>query len=125
MYLLEKKITKFSTAYGVTIDNSKDLFSVPVLDMLTYLSLLCYKNGTIGANLAEGSFYIKNSGEHFFSPVSLWETRQRSHTTLFEAFKLVFKTNRKIEDDGYHMKFSVSSTKDLINVVPFRLGNRE
>jgi len=43
--------------------------------------------------------------------------RQRSHTTLFEAFKLVFKMNHKIEDDGKYMKFSVSS--DLINVVTF------
>lgn len=39
--------------------------------------------------------------------------------TLFEAFQLVFKTNRKIENDGKHMKFSVSSTKDLKNVVKF------
>ena len=72
-----------------------------------------------GFTIAEGSFYIKSSGEHFFSPVSRRETRQRSHPTLFEAFKLVFKTNRKIEDDGKHTKFSVSSTKDLINVVTF------
>jgi len=38
---------------------------------------------------------------------------------LFEAFKLVFKTNRKIENDGkYWPKFSVSSSKDL-GVVAF------
>lgn len=110
MYLLENNITKFSSI--PTLDSIKDLFSLPQ-SSIGYVNLPFFNNWIVGFTIAEGSFYIKNSGEHFFS------LRQRSHSTLFEAFKLVFKTNRKIEDDGKHMKFSVSSTKDLLNVVSF------
>lgn len=110
MHLLENNITKFSSI--PSIDNIKDLFTLPE-SSIGYVNLPFFYNWIVGFTIAEGSFYIKNSGEHFFS------LRQRSHPTLFEAFKLVFKTNRKIEDDGKHMKFSVSSTKDLLNVVSF------
>lgn len=61
--------------------------------------------------MSEGSFYIKRSGEYIFS------LRQRSHDLLFQAIKLVFKTNKKIEDQRGYMKFSVSSVKDLTTVV--------
>ena len=107
MHLLENNITKFSSI--ATIGNIKDLFSLP-LSSIGYVNLPFFTNWIVGFTIAEGSFHIKSSGEPL---------RQRSHTTLFEAFKLVFKTNRKIEDDGKHMKFSVSSTKDLINIVTF------
>lgn len=110
MYLLENNITKFSSI--ATITTIKDLFSLPQ-SSIQYLQLPFFSNWIVGFTIAEGSFYIKGSGEHFFS------LRQRSNCTLFEAFKLVFKTNRKIENDGKHMKFSVSSTKDLITVVNF------
>ena len=59
MYLLENNITKFSTASGVTIDNSKDLFSVP-LSSVRYVNLPFFTNWIIGFTIAEGSFYIKN-----------------------------------------------------------------
>lgn len=110
MYLLENNITKFSSI--ATITTIKDLFSLPQ-SSIQYLQLPFFSNWIVGFTIAEGSFYIKGSGEHFFS------LRQWSNCTLFEAFKLVFKTNRKIENDGKHMKFSVSSTKDLITVVNF------
>lgn len=110
MYLLQNNITKFSLI--PSIDTIKDLFTLPK-SSIGYVNLPFFYNWIVGFTIAEGSFYIKSSGEHFFS------LRQRSHPTLFEAFKLVFKTNRKIEDDGKHIKFSVSSTKDLINVVTF------
>ena len=110
MYLLENNITKFSDIPST--ENIKDLFTLPQ-SSIEYVNLPFFSNWIVGFTIAEGSFYIKSSGEHFFS------LRQRSHSTLFEAFKLVFKTNRKIEDDGKHIKFSVSSTKDLINVVTF------
>ena len=113
---LQNNITKFSSI--PSIDTIKDLFTLPK-SSIGYVNLPFFYNWIVGFTIAEGSFYIKSSGEHFFSPVSRRETRQRSHPTLFEAFKLVFKTNRKIEDDGKHTKFSVSSTKDLINVVTF------
>lgn len=98
MHLLEKNLTKFSSI--ATIDNIKDLFSLP-LSSIGYVNLPFF-TASGGFTIAEGSFHIKTSGEPL---------RQRSHATLFEAFKLVFNTNRKIEDDGKHMKFSVSSTR--------------
>lgn len=110
IHLLENNITKFSSI--PTLDTIKDLFSLPQ-SSIGYVNLPFFYNWIVGFTIAEGSFYIKSSGEYFFS------LRQCSHSTLFEAFKLVFKTNRKIEDDGKHMKFSVSSTKDLLNVVHF------
>lgn len=92
-----------------------------VLDMLIYLSLLI---GLLDLLLQKGLFILRVVESISFllfslSPQGIGKTRQRSHATLFEAFKLIFNTNRKIEDDGKHMKFSVSSTKDLINVVTF------
>ena len=87
MYLLEKNSTKFSTI--ATIDNIKDLFSLP-LSSIGYVNLPFFNNWIVGFTIAEGSFHIKSSGEHLFY------LRQRSHTTLFSAFKLVFKTHRKI-----------------------------
>ena len=41
--------------------------------------------------MAEGSFFIKNNNDGCF------QLKQRIHTSLFESFKLVFNTNRKIE----------------------------
>lgn len=110
MYLLENGITKFSNI--TSIDNIKDLFSLPE-SSIEYVNLPFFNNWIIGFTIAEGSFYIKSSGEHYFS------LRQRSHFILFEAFKLVFKTNRKIGHDSKYMIFSVSSKKDLLNVVTF------
>jgi len=39
----------------------------------------------------EGSFFIKSNNDGCF------QLRQRIHTNLFEAFKLIFNTNRKID----------------------------
>lgn len=64
--------------------------------------------------MTEGSFSIKASGELFFN------LTQRSHDVLFEALKLLFNTTRKIDNSyrGYS-KLSLSSVKDLRNVVNF------
>ncbi len=63
--------------------------------------------------MSEGSFYIKRSGELFFS------LRQRSDKLLFESFRLVFNSKTAIEDREGYMKFSVSSVKNLTDVVKF------
>lgn len=49
-----------------------------------------------------------------------FQLRQRYHPNLFEAIKLIFDTNRKIEvyKENY-MQFSVSSIKDIEKVVQF------
>lgn len=67
-----------------------------------------------GFVIAEGSFYIKTSGEFYFS------VRQRTHTKLFLAFRLLFETTRKIDTSSLgHSQFSVSSVKDLEKVVNY------
>jgi hypothetical protein len=46
--------------------------------------------------------------------------KQRIHTSLFESFKLVFNTNRKIEiENNMYNQFSVSSKADVQTVIDF------
>lgn len=49
-----------------------------------------------------------------------FQLRQRVHTLLFEAFKILFKTNIKIgTDKGIYGQFSVSSKTDIQTVINF------
>lgn len=48
-----------------------------------------------------------------------FQLKQRIHTNLFEAFKLVFKTNRKIDTRNEFNQFSVSSRSDVQKVIDF------
>lgn len=48
-----------------------------------------------------------------------FQLKQRIHTNLFEAFKLVFNTNRKINTTNNYSQFSVSSKADIQNVINF------
>lgn len=49
-----------------------------------------------------------------------FQIKQRLHLNLFEAFKLVFNTDRKITRDKLlYMQFSVSSKADIQNVINF------
>lgn len=41
------------------------------------------------------------------------------HSNLFEALKLVFNTNRKINTTNNHSQFGVSSKADVQNVINF------
>lgn len=64
--------------------------------------------------MSEGSFFIKTNNDGCF------QLKQRIHITLFEAFKLVFKTNRKIETEkGLYNQFGVSSKADVQTVINF------
>lgn len=46
--------------------------------------------------------------------------KQRVHTNLFESFKLVFNTKRKIEvNKGLYNQFGVSSKTDIQKVINF------
>jgi hypothetical protein len=67
----------------------------------------------VGFTIAEGSFSEKNNGDFSFSLV------QRTHTLLFEAFKIVFDSTRKIEKRLGYTKFAVTSKKDIQSVVNF------
>ena len=49
-----------------------------------------------------------------------FQLKQRIHTNLFEAFKLVFNTNRKIEiEKELYNQFGVSSKNDIQKVIDF------
>jgi len=64
--------------------------------------------------MAEGSYLVKKNNDGCF------QLKQRLHVMLFEAFKLVFDTNRKIDTEkGMYNQFSVSSKADIQTVINF------
>lgn len=64
--------------------------------------------------MSEGSFFIKNNNDGCF------QLKQRVHVILFEAFKLVFNTSRKIDTEkGMYNQFSVCSKADIQTVINF------
>ena len=81
---------------------------------LNYLNLGFFKNWVVGFTMSEGSFFVKNNNDGCF------QLKQRLHLNLFDAFKLVFNTNRKISvDKGLYNQFAVSSIKDIQTVINF------
>ena len=68
----------------------------------------------VGFTEAEGSFLVKSNQDACF------QIKQRSHKELFEAFQLLFDTNRGIGTElNQYMQFSVSSKKDIQSVINF------
>ena len=64
--------------------------------------------------MSEGSFFVKKNDDCCF------QLKQRIHINLFEAFKLVFETNRKIETEKeLYNQISVSSKSDIQKVINF------
>lgn len=64
--------------------------------------------------MSEGSFFVKANNDGCF------QLKQRIHINLFEAFKLVFDTNRKVETEkGLYNQFGVSSKSDIQKVIHF------
>ena len=57
------------------------------------------------------SFFIKSNNDGCF------QLKQRIHTDLFEAFKLIFDTNRKIDTTNNYNQFGVSSKSDIQKVI--------
>ena len=81
---------------------------------LDYVSLPFFKNWIVGFTMSEGSFFIKNNNDGCF------QLKQRVHIMLFEAFKLVFNTSRKIDiEKGIYNQFSVCSKTDIQTVIDF------
>lgn len=79
-----------------------------------YLELAFFKNWLVGFTNAEGSFFMKINMDGCF------QIKQRIHYQLFEAFKLLFDTNRKITiDKEKYAQFSVSSKTDIQKVINF------
>jgi len=121
-FLTEKRREQFDKAMFILQNNIK-LFSdipieVPSLFPLptrasSYLALPFFNNWIVGFTMAEGSFLVKSNDDACF------QLRQRKHVLLFEAFKIVFGTGRKIGLDGNYNLFSVSSISDIQRVINF------
>jgi hypothetical protein len=79
-----------------------------------YINLNFFRNWVVGFTNAEGSFLIKSNKDGCF------QLKQRTHIQLFEAFKLLFETNRNIgfEKERF-VQFSVSSKNDIQKVIDF------
>ena len=58
-------------------------------------------------------FFFKTNNDGCF------QLKQRIHTNLFEAFKLVFNTTRKIDTTNNFYQFGVSSKSNIQTVINF------
>lgn len=80
-----------------------------------YLALPFFNNWLVGFTMAEGSFLMKKNGDGCF------QITQRAHPCLFESIELCLKTDRKstTHTEGKYDLYSVSSIKDIQNVINF------
>jgi hypothetical protein len=122
MYIMKNDIKLFhqipprpSDAGSRCEENRKDIpavFELPI-NPLDYTSLLFFRNWIVGFTCSEGSFFIKSNNDGCF------QLKQRIHTNLFEAFKLIFDTSRKIDTTNNFNQFGVSSKSDIQRVINF------
>ena len=79
-----------------------------------YLKLPFFKNWLVGFTNAEGSFLMKKNKDGCF------QLKQRIHFELFEAFNLLFDSNRKLTiEQNRYIQFSLSSKGDIQKVINF------
>lgn len=123
MLILEKDIKTFDSLSSKTCNHYHCLIQHSQEEIINnklsdssagYLRLPFFKNWLVGFTNAEGSFFIKKNKDGCF------QLKQRIHNPLFEAFKILFETERKIgiEKDKY-LPFSVSSESDVQKVINF------
>lgn len=109
MYILNENI-KFYSSLPV---NPIAVYGLPKYAQ-GYVNLYFFKNWIVGFTVAEGSFFIKSNNDGCF------QIKQKMHYELFEAFKIVFNTNRKITVDKLsNSQFGVSSKVDIQSVINF------
>lgn len=111
MYIFKNDLKLFDNIHNISNINS--LFKLPE-NPSDYLKLTFFKNWLVGFTNAEGSFLIKDNNDGCF------QLKQRIHVQLFEAFKILFKTQRKmgVEKEKY-IQFSVSSKADIQIIIDF------
>ena len=109
MYVLENNIKIFDKITDIKIPT---VFEIPK-NPQDYTSLHFFENWIVGFTCSEGSFFIKNNKDGCF------QLKQRIHTNLFEALKLMFNTNRKINITNNYNQFGVSSKADIQKVINF------
>jgi len=113
MYILENDIKMYKEIPDIT--NIPSVFEIPK-NPLDYTLLPFFKNWIVGFSCSEGSFFIKSNNDGCF------QLKQRIHRNLFEAFKLIFNTNRAIETSNNYNQFGVSSSatkSDIQKVINF------
>jgi len=123
-FLTETIMNKFNLAIYIlkydirTYDAIPSVENVPVnFELKTpsdYIKLPFFRNWIVGFAMSEGSFFIKTNNGGCF------KLKQRIHTCLFEAFKSLFNTNRKIEvEKGLYNQIGVSSNKNVQKIIDF------
>jgi hypothetical protein len=109
MFVLKNNIT----SYSCLPNSAPNFYELPV-DARDYVNLPFFKNWIVGFVVVEGSFFIKENKEGSF------QIKQKMHYEMFEAFKIVFNTNRKISIDKFcYSQFGVSSKADIQRVIDF------
>jgi LAGLIDADG endonuclease len=124
-FLTETRKNQFNTAMYILNNNIKffneipDIKYIPTVFELSdtvsgYLNLYYINNWIVGFTVAEGSFVIKNNGDHSF------QLKQIIHTNLFNTFKYIFNTKRNIYiEKKIYNQFSISSKVDIQKVINF------
>ncbi len=110
MYILEKDIKMYKEIPDR--NNIPTVFELPK-NPCDYTLLHFFNNWIVGFTCSEGSFFIKSNNDGCF------QLKQRIHVNLFEAFKLIFSTNRKIDSTNNYNQFSISSKADVQKVINF------
>jgi hypothetical protein len=110
LFILKNNIRNYTDIINKEIPKT---FDIPKQSK-DYVNLEFFRNWIVGFTMAEGSFFIKANNDACF------QLKQRLHTNLFESFKLIFETDRKIEvDKSLYNQFGVSSKKDIQKVINF------
>lgn len=124
-FLTETRNNQFNTAMYILIQEIKTFKDIPKLNLIdkrfelpgspeSYIKLSFFKNWVVGFTTAEGSFFIKSNNDGCF------QLKQRIHVNLFESFKLLFSTTRKVDvENNMYNEFSVSSKIDIQSVINF------
>lgn len=110
VYIIKNDIKLYNVINNIV--NIPPVFEIPE-NPLDYASLLFFRNWIVGFTCSEGSFFIKRNNDACF------QLKQKIHTNLFEAFKLIFSTDRKINTTNNYSQFSVGSISDIQQVINF------
>ncbi|KIM34596.1 hypothetical protein M413DRAFT_80246 [Hebeloma cylindrosporum] len=114
MYIFKNDIKIYNKIFQIiNVREIPTIFNLPN-KAIDIINLAFFKHWLVGFTNAEGSFCIKNNNDGCFI------IKQKIHVNLFEAFNLLFKTERKISiEQNKYAQFSVCSKLDIQNVINF------
>lgn len=112
IFILQNEIKFYDDIY-ISKKDIPSNFELPET-AIDYVNLKFFNNWIVGFTMAEGSFMMKINNDACF------QLKQRTYEKLFEAFKLVFETDRKIYTEKNRFnQFGVSSKSDIQKVITF------